>query len=137
MPLQIPTVGEVVFLNDLTTNTLDGAKLCLFKNVLADIPFNATLATFTEANYSGYARLTLNSWGVAAIMGATAFVDHAPRTFLHNGGGVPNDIYGYFVLNAGGTDLLYGEIDPFGPVVMAALNDPYRVIPQFSFRSQY
>ena len=136
MPLKVPDVGEIFLLTELLNNTFTGAKLRLFKNDYTPVD-GSTLANFTQANFSGYAQIVLNAWGVAVTVAGRASADHAPVNFTHNGGATANNIYGYYVVDATEAELLFAERDPFGPVTMALLADNYRVILNVTGKSEY
>jgi hypothetical protein len=92
-------------------------KLKLFKNDVTP-GHESTTATFTEANFTGYAEITLTttSWnaGVAGTGTGTALankasIDYAQQTFTMGVPGTTNTIYGYYITDTAGTTLLGAE----------------------------
>lgn len=136
--LKVPDEGCIFNLDQLITVSLNTSTLHLYK---ADIPiaFNMTLADILgiECDFSGYAALALTTWTPSAMFGIRATTYNNPLTFTHNGGGISNSVYGYFIVDPTATLLLAVEEDQFGPVSMAALGDPYRVIASYTLRSEY
>ncbi len=114
MSVIVPKTARTGMLDDIKDGRLQGASLCLFRNNLTP-DANTVLGDLTEANFSGYARQTLSAWPNSALSGAIARTTHPDKTFLHSGGGVDNDIYGYYVLDSGG-GLLYADRNATGPV---------------------
>jgi len=71
------------------------------------------IADYDEADFSGY---STKSWGAASFD-----TDHAkhlsgPNDFVHNGGGIDNDIYGYWVHD--GSEVLLARRFNTAPIVM-------------------
>ena len=92
-------------------------KLKLFKNDVTP-SHESTTATFTEANFTGYAEITLTttSWnaGVAGTGTGTALankasIDYVQQTFTMGVPGTTNVIYGYYITDTAGTTLLGAE----------------------------
>lgn len=72
-------------------------QLRLFKNNYT--PVNGSVnADFTEADFDGYAEISLVSWDDPFIGGdGKAKIEHPTQTFTDTGNTTPNDIYGYYV----------------------------------------
>ena len=112
-------------------NRLTGASLCLCKADVADADGNVA-ATYTaqEADFGGYARITLNSWGAVAADGSgIAKVEETIRTFTATGATLPQDIYVAFILDPAGL-LVSAERFTTGPVHLTAAGDtvPYKPV---------
>jgi len=117
--------GDLSFLN---TVRLDGdclKTLRLFKN--DHVPDVADVnASYTEANFSGYASHALSTWNAAFLNDDDkGEIDADAHTFTHNGGGTSNTVYGAYVTNNAG-DVVYAERFA-APRVMSANGDsiPY------------
>lgn len=92
-------------------------------------------ASVTEATFSGYASVPLNSWGDAFVNAANiGESDETLRTFTHNGGGVGNTIYGYFIRDGAG-DYVAGERNPAGGTVINAAAQVYPVWPRITLQN--
>lgn len=126
--------GSIDFLNAILATGDDLFSLDLYQN--NHVPaVNDTNASYTVADFSGYAQVTLNGfWGSPYINGnGQAEIDNVDATFTHNGGGTSNTIYGIYVSNASG-DVQYAERFP-APIVMASLGDTIDYTPKFTAAS--
>ena len=136
MPLKVPNVGEQKLLDVIRTGIFNNATLRLFQNNITPADGD-TLATYSVATFTGYANITLNAWGAVFTNGAgKAETDETVRTFTQTGTAVTNTIYGYFVVAADGTTLLYAERNPAGGVAMDTTGKTYSVLPRFTFASE-
>lgn len=126
-----PDGSLVEELDDLKTNKYNGAELCAF--VSNHTPVHGDVAaTYTaiEATFGGYSRITLNSWSAAYVNASLeAQIDEAVRTWTATGSGLPQTIYGIFILSAGGT-LLYVELNPTGGVTLSAAGHSFPYTPK-------
>ena len=106
-------------LADLKTAQLDGGKLRLYKNDIQPSP-TTLIAAFTEADFTGYAAITIATWG-AAFQNAigNGQVIAPSQQFNQSGVGVTNNIYGYWYETAAGV-LLWSERFAAAPVPMDA-----------------
>lgn len=111
-------------------------KIGLFKNNWT--PANTdTIGAVTPCNFSGYAGLqTFSSWTAAHWVSPRAQTEHADVTWSHNGGGTPNDIYGYYVVDGTGA-LAWAERNASGPVTISASGQIYVVSPVYTRRSEF
>ena len=89
------------------------------------------VASYTEANFEGYVAQAATAWSAAVTIGGVTFAFAEELEFLKGIGGVGNDVYGYFVTDAGGTVLLWAERDPNAPVDMSVDGNSYWVTPRF------
>ena len=100
--LTLPNEGKMRLMDRLfgRANSQRNLSLRLFKNNLA-LAAEANLEDFTVANYSGYAdqSITYTGWPSAVLNQSNrGQCSHAStNTFTHNGGSVPNAVYGYVV----------------------------------------
>jgi hypothetical protein len=110
------------------------ARIRLFQN--NHVPVNSdTVASYTEATFSGYPGYTALAFGAAFINGATqGEIDNAAVTWTHNGGGTANTIYGIYVTD-GANNLMYAEM--FGaPVTMTIATNFITYTPKFTMIDQ-
>jgi len=99
------------------------STLHLFKAITAPLSQSTVVGDFTEADYDGYVEKTLTTWnlpyidpvGGATIQGGTQQFD-----FVFSGG-ITNNIFGFYLLDAAGDLILAGTFD--SPIPMAADGD--------------
>lgn len=136
MPLVAPDVGELKMLDYLRLNwgTLD---MALFTADHVPGPAD-TLATYLamEATFPGYARVQLLNWTLPASDGSGRGRTLADLvTFTRTGGGAPNLVWGYFVVDSS-PQIMWAERHPSPPVQMLAIGDVFRVNPALTLRSE-
>lgn len=121
------------FLEALRTGgLLDGAELCLFVSNHANNPADDTAAyTAIEATFGGYARRTLSTWSAPAVLSGYSISQCSPEVWMATGAGLPQSVWGIFVLDAGG-DLLYAELDPDGATVLTAAGQTFSYLPRWA-----
>ena len=130
MALLVPDVGENLILEMIVNKTAaQNLDLWLFQSNTTPAEGD-TLATYTEATFSGYAEIALTgaSWGAAS--GGT--IAYAQQTFTHDGGGTSNSIYGYLLQQTTSTTLLWVERDGSAPFTMDTNGDNIKVTPTIS-----
>jgi hypothetical protein len=129
MALNFPDVGENLALEMIVNKTAPtNLTVKLFKSNTT--PAESDVAgTYTESTFTGYASqaLTAGTWGVAA---AGTITYGAQLTFTCSGASSEN-VYGYYVVNAGGT-LLYSERDGSAPFAIANSGDAVKLTPTIS-----
>jgi hypothetical protein len=110
--------------------------LKLFRNDYTPVK-GSVAGDFTEANFSGYSGgVALGGWSAPAIVGGRAVSTANTVTQTHNGGATSNNIYGYYVVDAGGV-VWWAERDPNGPILMSVNGQQYQVIPKWSAVSEF
>lgn len=138
MSLKIPDVGLPKLL-DLKTGKVTGPPTytCkLFQNNYTPVA-GSVAGDFTECTFSGYgAGQTITGWASAAVTGSIASAAAAALTWTHNGGGTSNNIYGMYVVDAGGV-LIWAERDPAAPFAISANGQTYTVTPQLTDESKF
>lgn len=136
MSLKIPYLRSLQYADAIVDALLDGGSLHLFKNDYT--PINTTvLGDLTEANFDGYASITLSGWGAAALNGDNkAQVDHAIQTWTKTAGATSNTVYGIFVKTAGGS-FLYAERNPAGGTLINTTGQTFSYTPHFTFVSEF
>ena len=125
MALVVVDGGELIALKALVNHTAQATNLtlCLFKSNTT--PGNTdTLATYTEADFTGYSAATLTggSWVVTGNP-----ITYAKQTFTSSAGSQNQDVYGYYL--KAGTDLIYAERFTDGPYNIANNGDKIEVTP--------
>jgi len=137
MSVVVPRPSTLLFEDAVVAALLEGGELCLFKNNYTPIA-TTVLANLTEANFDGYARITLTGWPAASLdannkassaLAAQFFTMTAPAT-------TPNDIYGIYVLSPTGA-LLFAERNPAGPVTMNTDGQTYSYLPRSTGKSEF
>jgi hypothetical protein len=133
MSLVVTTAGEKI-LADVLGAAYNGGPyvIRLFQNDHTPDPADV-LADYTEADFSGYAELDLDGWAAAVTVSGRAQIVATLKVWTHSAGAVDNDIYGYYVVNAGGA-LVWAERDPNAPVTVDTAGQEYNVLPRFTLR---
>lgn len=131
----IPDGAELIFLGDIRQSLLIGAKIRLYQN--DHTPGNSDeLSDYVECDFPGYAEITLNGWGQPYTNPSNqAQTDETIQTWTSTGtpSGGSQNIYGYYVFDDTGSNLLYAERNPSGPATITAAGQTYSVTPSFSF----
>lgn len=97
----VPTMVQLLVWCDMIAGDVEGLSLRLFQNNIVPADDDVT-ADYTVATFSGYANSTVPAFGAAVPDGDDALATATPVAFVHNGGGVSNDIYGYYIVDGGG-----------------------------------
>lgn len=91
------------------TPPLDGCKVHLFTNDFTPLP-STLLADFDEANFVGYAEVTIADWGTTINTGTARAGSTASATFTAGAIVAPGQtVYGYYVTDSGETVVLFSE----------------------------
>jgi hypothetical protein len=122
----VPTLLQLLVWCDLIADDIEGLSLRLFQNNITPADDDVT-GDYTVATFSGYANSTVPAFGAAVPDGADAVATATSVVFLHNGGGVSNDIYGYYVVDGGGL-LVYADRFAGAPVNIGP-GEAYVVVP--------
>lgn len=125
MALVVCDGGELIALKALVNHTAQSTNLtlCLFKSNTT--PGNTdTLATYTEADFTGYSSVTLTggSWVVTGNP-----ITYAEQSFTSSAGSQSQAVYGYFL--KAGTALIYAERFSDGPYTIVNNGDVIKVTP--------
>lgn len=140
MPLLVPDVGEIVLLDVLRAwflipNIEVGLYASAHTPAAADVLSDYTAI---EATFPNYARIVPVNWTAAIPDGAgraTTMADFC--LFVRGAGGSPEDIFGYFVVDTTGPELLWAEEDPNAPVAVNINGATYAVRPRLTLRSEF
>ena len=130
MALNVPDVGENAILEMIVNKTAaQNLTLELFQNNITPSDTD-TKITYTAANFTGYAALTLTgaSWN-AASAGSIAY--SAQQSFTCSGASA-NSIYGYYVYQSVSNILLWSERDASAPFTIANSGDKVQLTPGIS-----
>jgi hypothetical protein len=128
----------VTQLQNLVSNKYNGSSLRAFQSNHAFNPAD-TAATYLaiECTFTGYASITLNAWGSAYLNSANkAECDETVRSWIAGGAGLPQTVYGIFVLDASG-NLLYSELFSGGGVSLVASGDQCNYQPRLTLESKF
>jgi len=108
----------------------------LFSNNVT-VSDTTVIANLTECTFGGYAAQTIGPWTAPASDGGNGAYTQAPLvTWTPTGSGLPQNVYGYYVTDAGG-NLRWAQNDPNAPVVLSNTSQTYGVVPYFDVKSQY
>ena len=108
MALVCPDTAEVSMLKLITNNASNAdLKLKLFTTDVTPDD-DTVLVDLTEASGNGYAAKTLTgaSWAISTSVGVTT-ASYAEQTFTFTG--ALGNVYGYFITNGAGDELLWCE----------------------------
>jgi hypothetical protein len=134
MSILIPTCGQLLLLQWQLkdTTTPENLTLKLYKNDYT--PIAASVAgSFTIADFTGYVSKTLNraSWAAPSTVSAHASTSYAEQTWSPTSG---QTIYGYYVVGATSTTLIYAE--RFATAKVLQSGDTLRLTPTFTLTTE-
>jgi hypothetical protein len=136
MSVIVQEIEMLAQLNALTASWAGGRSIGLFQNNWTP-RHDSVISEVTPATFSGYSGLQpITGWSASAIYLESALAGAAGLVWTHNGGGVNNWIFGYYVVDGSG-NLRWAELNPAGPVAMVTAGQLYAVTPQFSVGSLY
>lgn len=130
MTILVPNNGEGDALSAFVNkSTLSDLILRVFKNNITPSETD-TAATYTEADFSGYAAATLTgaSWTISE--GAPSQASYAQQTFTRNATGAAQTVYGIYMTRSSGGRIALAELDPAGPFTLTNNGDVYKYTPQ-------
>jgi hypothetical protein len=136
MPLVISNVGELELLDKMLKDALttdEDYTLKLFNNNVT--PDQSSVAgTFTETAFTGYTAKTLTrtGWSAASTVSNKAQSSYSQQSWTC--GATGDTIYGYYVIGATSTTLLWAE--RFASPRVVANTDVLNVTPVFTFNSE-
>lgn len=95
-----------------------------------------TEADFTEADFTGYAPVTLTGASWTTTTGAPSETEFAEQSFTSGADQTPQNIYGYYYTRSTGGELLAFEYfdagPPAVPVTVEFENDQIRITPRIT-----
>jgi len=128
MALLVPDVSEVILLETMLNKTAaTNVKLKLYINDRTPAEGD-NVGSYTESTGAGYAAVTLTgaSWTVAT--NGTTTAEYAQQTFTYTG--VEANIYGYYVTNNSGAQVLWAERFTDGPYSIPAGGGSVKITPE-------
>lgn len=137
MSVIVPIVSDIQILGEMLG--AQSFRLKLFQNNYTPV-VGSVLASFTEATFSGYAAgiITAGGWTAPVNDGTgRAISNNALFTFSNTTGAIGNNIYGYFVTDAGGTKLYWAERFGVAPVDMMTAGKVLNIIPVLTQKSEF
>jgi len=140
MALKVVEAGLLQFLLDWATKAnSEEYKIGLFQNNWTPA-VGDDLTDVVPCDFGGYAGLLLlDSWDTGGISFSDprATVTHPAKTWTADGT-TTNDVYGYYVVDNAGTNLLWAERNAVAPVTVGLVaGQTYSVIPKFTDRSEF
>ena len=130
MTLLVPNEGEVLLLERfMGKSAAENITLKLFKSNTTPGEGDTT-ATYTVADFSGYADKTLVSatWA-AASPGAPSSIAYAQQTWTSDAAQAAQLVYGYYAVGATSAKVLWAERFSDGPYSIANNGDAIKVTP--------
>lgn len=132
MTLLVPNVGEDLALQYLVNKASpQNLVLRLFKSNTTPAEGD-TAGTYTEADFTGYAALTLAGASWTVTPGAPSQAAYAQQTFTSSAEQASQSIYGYYLTRLTGGELVYAERFTDGPYAITHLGDAIKVTPQIT-----
>jgi len=122
--------GEEAFLDLLTSVNY---SLRLFKSD-TDVTDATVVGDLTEADFAGYAAITLNSASWTTTPGSPSVATYAQQTFTRSSSGAQQLVYGYYVTTAGGALRWLEKFD--SAVIMELINDAIKITPRLTLRDE-
>jgi len=126
MALVFVNGGEDLALKALLNHTAgQNLVLRLFRNDQTPVDTH-TASDYTEANFTGYANVTLtgSSWSVSG-----GLASYAQQAFTSSAGSQNQNVYGYYMTQTSSGLLVYAERFTNGPYNIADNGDVIRVTP--------
>lgn len=115
---------------------LGNYQMGLYKAVTG-ISENTVIGDVTPCDFSGYGGLQLlEDWAAVVWTSPRAVITNSDIVWTHNGGGVSNQIYGYYVVDGVGA-LAWIEARADGPVTIQFNGQEYTVKPKYTRRSEF
>jgi len=137
MALKVPDVSCLTWLDNLRSVwNAAGLKVRLFKNNYTPVA-GSVIGSFTEANFSGYTPGSLGTLGAATTVSGRASTTAATANTWTKSGATGNDIYGYYVTDAGGTVLYWAERGSAAPYSMNTNGEGLSVTPTVTQGSEF
>lgn len=136
MPIVVANVGEIELLDKMLKDALtvdENYTMKLFKNNVT--PDQSSVAsTFTETTFTGYAAKTLTraGWTAAATVSNKAQSSYSQQSWTC--GATGDTIYGYYIVGATSTVLLWSE--RFAAARVLSNTDVLNITPLFTLNSE-
>lgn len=131
MAIIVPDVAATYDLDELLDQLDTWYHLYTVPAVLGP---STTLADLTEAAWPDYAPVRVNTWSPASIVEDRAVSLGDPVLWVRGSGGMPAQVYGYYVTDGRTGPLVWCEARAQGATPMIAAHDQVLVLPELSFR---
>lgn len=105
--------------------------LRIFKNNITPSETD-TAATYTEADFPGYASVSLVGANWTITEGAPGSAAYAQQTFTRNAGGAAQNVYGIYMTRTTSGRIALAELDPSGVFAINNNGDAYKYTPQIT-----
>lgn len=127
MTLVVPNQGETIALEALVGKTAgQNLKLKIFKSNTTPAEGD-TEATYTVADFTGYADITLTAANWTATGADPSHIDYAQQTFTSTAGSQNQPCYGYFCTQETSGKLVYSERFSDGPYTIVNNGDNIKI----------
>lgn len=127
--LLIPNVGEeLVLKNFLNIAAAQDQKLVLFKSNTTPAETDTT-ATYTAADFTGYADAAITGSSWTTTQGAPSHADYAQQTFTSSAAQATQNIYGYLLKQTTSGTLMLAERFSDGPYPITNNGDAIKITP--------
>lgn len=124
--------GETIMLEALVNKTAPQTLvLKLFKNNYTPVE-TTTEADVTEADFTGYASVSLTPATWATTPGAPSDVTYPEQTFTSSANQAAQSIYGYYLVQTTSGKLVAAERFTNGPYSIQNLGDAIKVTPKIT-----
>jgi len=129
MALLVPQQGEGIALEALAGKTAgQNLILKLFKSNTTPGATD-TEATYTEANFTGYAAITLTAANWVTTPGNPSSMAYAQQTFTSSAGAQNQPVYGYYLIQVSSGKLVWAERFTDGPYTIVNNGDAIKITP--------
>lgn len=129
MALLVPNNGEGDALKAILNHTAaTDPILCLYKSNTTPAETD-TFATYTEADFTGYANITLTGSSWTVTEGAPSSASYAQQTFTSSAGSQNQSVYGYVVKRTTSGRIAWAERFSDGPYVIVNNGDQIKITP--------
>lgn len=124
--------GETIMLEAFANKTAPQTLvLKLFKNNVTPGETD-TEATYTEADFTGYASVSLTPGTWVTTAGAPSDISYPQQIFTSSAGAQNQNVYGYFIVQTGSGKLVAAERFADGPYNIVNNGDQIKVTPKIT-----
>lgn len=132
MTLLVPNNGEGLALKAFLNHTAgQNQKLVLYKSNTTPAETDTT-ATYTAADFTGYADASLTGSSYTVTEGAPSDATYAEQTFTSSADQTAQNVYGYIVKQTTSGTIMWAERFTNGPYAIANLNDAIKITPKIT-----
>jgi hypothetical protein len=132
MPIKVSNSAELVLLAAIRSYLNSQPDvLHLYQNDLTPGDSDE-VGDYTECDFDGYLSINLGAWSVPTTVSGKAYIAEATKVFVCTGNTTPNDVYGYYVTNYAGTELLWAQRFTSPPIPITEADDAISVTPTFT-----